>query len=567
MLLSRTWIMKFLKSTSSECRPLSVCSPVSFVMLQLIDCAIDTKAPPVCDRCHNLLHHQVGASIQHPSIHSIQDTIFESPHKYNHIYHVLDAADFPMSLVPHLHKTLHLTPQRSLNRRSKTGRFYHGKKTEVSFIITRSDLLAPLKSQVDSLMPYLVEVLRDALGSMGKDIRLGNVKCVSAKRGWWTKELKEDIWNRGGGGWMVGKVNVGKSQLFESIFPKGRRGIIASVNHLSTSRINTPSTGIQIDATVQSHLEKHVAAAVELREDGANEDTNSLSASSLLPPSQPELDYPAMPLVSPLPGTTASPIRLSFGNGRGELVDLPGLARGDLELQVQEAHRSSLVMKTRILPEQQVIKPGQSLLIGGFIRITPTTPDTIVLAYAFTPIESHLTSTEKAIGIQAQERDSGVSNIAIAGSGQRIRSAGKFSLKWDVTKQRTGPVTERSAAGIKVDRLPYRVLSTDILIEGCGWVELVVQVRTKTFVPVPGSASYKSFSDCQESENDPAEPEWPEVEIFSPEGRFIAARKPMGAWLLGIEKRPTAGTRGRPRQSMKGAKKEVKRAKNNKETI
>jgi hypothetical protein len=75
---------------------------------------------------------------------------------------------------------------------------------------------------VDVLMPYVREVLRDALGRENKDARLGNVRLVSAKRGWWTKQVKEDIWERGGAGWMVGKVNVGKSNLFEAVFPKGR---------------------------------------------------------------------------------------------------------------------------------------------------------------------------------------------------------------------------------------------------------------------------------------------------------------------------------------------------------
>ncbi len=148
--------------------------------------------------------------------------ISESPYKYNHIYHVLDAADFPMSLIPQIQRHLELTPQRSQNRRAKTQRYYHGRMAEMSFIITRSDLLAPQKEQVDKLMPYLTEVLRDALGRSGADVRLGNLRCVSSKRGWWTKQIKDDIWNRGGGGWMVGKVNVGKSNLFESVFPKGR---------------------------------------------------------------------------------------------------------------------------------------------------------------------------------------------------------------------------------------------------------------------------------------------------------------------------------------------------------
>jgi hypothetical protein len=528
---------------------------------------IATPEPPVCDRCHALLHHHTGSSIQHPSVESLQDTIFESPYKYNHIYHVIDAADFPMSLIPRLHKLLQLAPQRSLNRRAKTGKFYHGRKTEVSFIITRSDLLAPQKSQVDALMPYLISVLRDALGSTGKDVRLGNVRCVSAKRGWWTRELKEDVWNRGGGGWMVGKVNVGKSQLFESIFPKGRRTAawLPPINVLSRDGGSTSAD--QGAAALENSVQEDLA---ELwNGDGEKPDfsSESVDTSTLLPPAQEETDYPTMPLVSALPGTTASPIRVPFGNGKGELIDLPGLSRGDLELHVQESHRPSLVMRSRVVPEQQVVKPGQSLLIGGLIRITPTTPDQIFLAYSFTPIDAHLTSTEKATGIQLQQRESGYESIAIAGTGEKIASAGTFKLKWDVTKQRSGPITARDAAGIKVDRLPYRVLSTDILIEGCGWVELVAQVRTKDLqLEAPPSASVAppvyAFDDADTaSTGEPHEPNWPEVEVFSPNGKFIAQRRPMNGWLLGRQKKPAVGTiKGRPRQSKRGEKKREKMA-------
>jgi hypothetical protein len=502
------------------------------------------------------LHHQTGVSIHHPSIKSIQDTIFESPHKYNHVYHIIDAADFPMSFIPGIHRLLHLTAQRSLNRRSKTGRFYHGRKTEVSFIITRSDLLAPLKTHVDSLMPYQVEVLREALGSTGKDVRLGNVRCVSAKRGWWTKELKEDVWNRGGGGWMLGKVNVGKSQLFESIFPKGRRGLVRTGEPEVTKSLvpgNDPELNLekQWDVEGSNEIEKNEVDW----EDHKIPDLAILDPMSLLPPAQSETDYPAMPLVSPLPGTTASPIRVPFGNGKGELIDLPGLSRGDLELFVQDKHRQSLVMKSRIRPEQQSIKPGQSLLLGGFIRITPTTPDLVFLAYSFTPISAHLTSTEKAIGIQTQQRESGVENIANSDTAEKIASAGRFVLKWDVTQKRSGPITARSAAGIKVERLPYQVFSTDILIEGCGWVELVAQVRKKALKSTAVACEAPTSDEETPTEN---YSNFPEVEVFSPEGRFVASRRPLGAWLLGGERKHISGMKGRPRKSMKGAKKKSK---------
>jgi hypothetical protein len=374
-------------------------------------------------------------------------------------------------------------------------------------------------------MPYFVEVLRDALGSFGQHVRLGNVRCVSAKRSWWTKELKEDIFRRGGGGWMVGKVNVGKSQLFESVFPKGR--------------------------IPDSPLPKRV-------KEGEDEDevvSQPLSLNSLLPPAPEEVAYPPMPLVHHLPGTTASPIRVPFGGGKGELVDLPGLSRGDLEHWVREEHRSSLVMRARVLPEQQTLKPGQSLLIGGFIRITPTTPDVIMLAYAFTPISPHLTSTEKAIAIQNHERETGVANIGIPESADKIASAGKFQLKWDVTKQRSGPLVRKDAVRLTVEQLPFRVLSTDILIEGCGWIELVCQVRKRQ---LEESARMKETEPVpfDQEPNEP-EPDWPEVEVFSPEGKFIAQRRPMGAWLMNLKSTP-AKAKGRPRKSMKGAKKAEK---------
>jgi hypothetical protein len=492
-----------------------------------------------------------------------------------------------MSLVPGLHKLLHLTPQRSLNRRSKSGRFYHGKRTEVSFIITRSDLLAPLKTQVDSMMPYLRSVLRDALGRSGKDVRLGNIRCVSARQSWWTKELKEEIWKRGGGGWMVGKVNVGKSRLFNDIFPKGRRGEIKPVDRMrsGTTTVDLENTVDGDQNTTWSVDEKATEAAAHTEHAEHTEVTeastevepatvsaeadhavsDSLEISSLLPPAPPETDYPAMPLVSSLPGTTASPIRLSFGNGRGELIDLPGLSRGDLEQHVQPEYRPDLVMRSRIVPTQQVIKSGQSIILGGFIRITPTTPDVIILAYAFTPIHSHLTSTQKAIDLQMHNRETTVENISLPETSQKIVSAGIFHLKWDVTRERTGPITAREAANIKPDKLPYRVLATDILIEGCGWVELVAQVRKEPGEVAPVEEQEPRRDEREEwgfepgDEIEEIDPSWPEVEVFSPEGKFIASRRPMNAW-LNIASKPKKGKlQGRPRKSMKGAKKAEKR--------
>ncbi|KAK5169971.1 hypothetical protein LTR04_005425, partial [Oleoguttula sp. CCFEE 6159] len=538
-----------------------------------------------------------GVSIYHPSIESIEDTIAESPHKYNHIYHVLDAADFPMSLIPNLQRKLSLSPLRSQNRRAKSHKFVRGRTAEVSFIITRSDLLAPQKEQVDRLMPYLTQVLRDALGSSGENVRLGNVRCVSSKRGWWTKEVKEAIWERGGAGWMVGKVNVGKSNLFEVVFPKGRNHDVnidrlrsaagrtdARDTTLTANVIETPEVSLSQDSdfdvspisslSVGSDVDTNhkLRRLVSQPQDNVplEESLEEDDVGVLLPPAQTETAYPVMPIVSSLPGTTASPLRIPFGGGKGELIDLPGVARSNLEKYVRPEHRQDLVMRSRVTPEQHTIKPGQSLLLGGLIRITPTTPDLVFLAFPFVPLDPHVTSTEKAIGIQTGERNTSLPVIAELSAGTKIASAGIFQLKWDVTKQRAGPLTSPSAVKLKADRLPFVVYSADVLIEGVGWVEIVAQKRRSKQVPSEAQREVSTYSpvgsadegvgntgasDDLASAASTKESEFPTLEIFSPKGQFVAIRRPMNAWLLGGKKHvPESKQKQRPRQSMRSVK-------------
>ncbi|KAH6891106.1 hypothetical protein B0T10DRAFT_560373 [Thelonectria olida] len=539
---------------------------------------------PVCDRCHNLQHYSISSDTAklpmfHPTVESLRETIEESPHKYNHIYHVIDAADFPMSLIPRLNVLLGDIPMRTRNRRSRAGKYQNDRQTELSFIITRSDLLGPKKEMVDAMMPYLREELRDALGRLGGRVRLGNVKCVSARRSWWTKDLREEIWKRGGAGWMVGKVNVGKSQLFEAVFPKGRMGDSRDVKNGSIS--------------IYPRGAENAGAVAE--DSGNAEPYENLDVGDLLPPAQPATNYPAMPLVSSLPGTTASPIRVPFGNKKGELIDLPGLARSDLDLFVKEEHRQSMIMKKRIVPEQITLKQGKSLILGGgLIRITPKDPDMIILAYNFTPLEEHLTQTEKAVAFQNQTRHSiGVPSIMLDGVGDKMKHAGTFTLNHDVTKKRAGPLTRKSAVGLLTDRLPFTVLSTDILIEGVGYVELVAQVRARDLdakhpvrrvrrVLVSPSRDEKKSSDpfaslfdnrrdssekkkrvfekrvYEDVVEEVLEPEWPMVDVYSPEGRFVGSRRPINGWLNNKPRVLAKHKKSRPRRSMKGQKKMVK---------
>lgn len=500
---------------------------------------------PFCDRCHDLAHNFRGVSIAHPSVEDIADSIAESPHKHNHIYHVLDAADFPMSLIPSIHSSLTLAKPRSQNRRSQ---HQFTSRPTLSFIITRSDLLAPTKEKVDALMPYLQEVLRKSLGGPGTKMRLGNLHLVSAKRGWWTSAIKDEIWQRGGGSFMVGKFNVGKSALFEVLFPKG-----------SGER-----------ATVYAELVKQKAAEIP----------DYLPESLLLPPPQPEVPFPTLPLVSSLPGTTASPIRLSFGNRKGELIDMPGLDRGNLDQYVQDDHKLDLVMTNRPTVTQHTIKPGQSLLLGGgVVRITPvlegTDQDMVMLAYPFVPLEAHVTSTEKAIGTQQQERDSGIRSILAPDVGAQFQRAGTFSLETDVTKRHAGAMIR---SGMSTSRLPFRVYSTDLLIQGVGWVELVCQVRRRwqDHAPIREEPSGDEVIHKAPDSDLPLFPKLfkpytpqidlefncPKVEVFTPNGENIGSRQAMGAWTMWKEGKIQRNRNlpSRPRRPMKGDKAQKKRA-------
>jgi len=182
-----------------------------------------------------------------------------------------------------------------------------------------------------------------------------------------------------------------------------------------------------------------------------------------------------------------------------------------------------------------VIKPGQSLLLGDLVRITPIGEvNLVMLAYPFTPLKPHLTATEKGITIQTGSTGSaGIPSITTEKAKQSIKSAGVFELQWDVTRQRAGPLTTSAAGGLKPKDLPFKVLSVDILIESVGWVELVAQVRKG-----------RSRTDEPESVR------LPQVEVFTPDGKFIGSRQPMNAWLLGGHGKHSSKEKGRPRKSM-----------------
>lgn len=522
---------------------------------------------PYCDRCHQLIHHNQGTPIAHPTLAAIEAIISASPHSNNHIWHIIDAADFPMSLILDMDKRLSLAYLRTRNRRAKDRKYVKGKQADMSFIVTRSDLLAPKKEMVDTMVPKLREILRDALGTYGKQMRLGNVHFVSADRGWWTKNVKEKLLDDIGANWLVGKVNVGKSKLFDSIFPKGTNQrmlgekalkSLPHTHHNPTEALATlaKDTEMTIDGSSESDFENHDDDTVSYEARMELSDTFSL-----LPPAQPLTQYPVMPIASELPGTTASPIRIPFRSGKSELIDLPGLHRGSLENYVRPESRLDLIMTNRIVPERIVMKPGTSLLLGGLIRIMPVQDDIIILAHGFTPLKTHLTSNLKAAAFHTGQVESGVESIVLPEARSKMASAGIFKLKDDITRTYAGPLVRSDAAGLKPERLPFIVYGTDILIEGVGWVELQAQVRKPKSPFVQQQLLPLEQRDLQLEIDESIDKEvpidrYPEVEIFSPEGKHIGQRACICAYSTGGPRSVKKGAR--PRRSMVSVKNQRK---------
>ena len=227
------------------------------------------------------------------------------------------------------------------------------------------------------------------------------------------------------------------------------------------------------------------------------------------------------------------------------------------------------------------------MLIGGLILITPRSQNTVILANPFTALPVHVSATSKCIHFMnlpnpkngVQYRDNlyqdpqtiGIQTPAptdpprkdddIVSKGDDFeqvedwatdrvtielteslptvyKSAGVYTLSDDVTTKRNPMLDDRSPESIA--KLPYKVLATDILLEGLGWVELTAQVRNRQ------DTGFQTV----------------DVEVFTPEGKGIGQRKTMsayrileeGARLAGLHRRPA-----RPRSSKKGHKKMMKK--------
>ncbi|KAK8183905.1 hypothetical protein BC567DRAFT_254185 [Phyllosticta citribraziliensis] len=591
--------------------------------------------PPLCNRCHRLMNHREGVPIDHPSIKAIKAMIQESPHKRNCIYHVVDAADFPMSVIPDITRALDLSPLRSRGRRASKSKWQDGKHSHVEFIITRADLLVPQEDMSRRLMAYIIDVLREKIGREYRDnVRLGNVHLVSAKRGWWTSAVKQEILERGGASWFVGKVNVGKSSLFEVVFPKGKKDYVdneAKVEDIQKdTRTSGEETAVENEFDAQAlekngqqakseisqaenpdaGLEENTKEDIDLKESpSAEQDYTSFSETSLLPPPRKEVDYPVMPIISHLPGTTASPIRIPFARGRGELIDLPGLDRAGMDQYVAPQHRSKLLLNKRHKTERIVLKAHESLVLGGgLVRITPATTDLVYLVHPFVELPWHKCSTNKAVARERgklENERSGVKNWADEAARRHMRSAGVVPLAYDVTKTAAGPLVRKDVTRLKADNLPFVVWAVDVLIEGLGGKihgieeaadaiagkkrmqgeageakasETEAEAKTgddaaaaqqphETAAASPEAEQQEDASATPPSPEPSSEPspdadtdavargpevQFPQIHVFSPHGACIGTRRPLMGSVLNAPQK--ARPKERPRQSMKAVK-------------
>lgn len=124
---------------------------------------------------------------------------------------------------------------------------------------------------------------------------------------------------------------------------------------------------------------------------------------------------------------------------------------------------------------------------------------------------------------------------------EKYRLAGTYAISEDVTAKRN-PMLEKTSQA-ELDKLPYKVFATDIVLEGMGWVEVSVQVKRNRETG-----------------------EWPkvEVDVHSLEGKGVMQRRCMNAYPILMEGAREAGKlrkSKRPRPSKKGEKKAMKLAK------
>jgi hypothetical protein len=326
----------------------------------------DDAKPPVCTRCHNLLHHEEAPPLpSYPTIRTLANLLIATPHTQNHIYHLIDAADMPMTLQPQLMSYLHNQLPKEKFR-----------NLTISYIITRCDLLVHQRGMLSGLESRMKEIIKSALPPNAKLESVGpfrennRLHFVSSRSGWGIGRLKEEVMNRKGGVWFFGGVNTGKSSLIRDLWPEG--ATLQPVTTEDAREFDLLQNEDQVEEISDIEWARERARREfkkeREREDSDEPDIDELE--TLITQKQyeevqkrkpPPIPNHVAPTVSRIPGTTAGPLRIVLKEEVGrklkkttELVDLPGLKRwvgmgdGGLLKYVMPELRKDVFMDQRV---------------------------------------------------------------------------------------------------------------------------------------------------------------------------------------------------------------------------
>jgi len=303
----------------------------------------ESRVPPlVCERCHSIrYHHRASGLPAYPTLHTLTNLMQNSPHTNNHIYHLIDAADLPMSLQPglreHLYQNLDKTLQRQLT---------------VSYIVTRADILMASERQISSLMTYIKKRIKDILPFDERvESAVDRIHVISTKNGWGVGKVKDEIRSRTGGVWIIGGINVGKSRFVMEMWPEGGESRPVTRGEAEEYGI-LPESGESTEGKAEG------------KEGGVEKKKGKMAYEYFLNPLH------IAPTVSDVPGTTAAPIKIAYrASGRerrwGEMIDLPGFERwvgygeNGLLKYVRPKLQMAVAMDKRVKGQQYTIKSGK----------------------------------------------------------------------------------------------------------------------------------------------------------------------------------------------------------------
>ncbi|TPX35099.1 hypothetical protein SmJEL517_g02475 [Synchytrium microbalum] len=297
------------------------------------------KGHTCCERCRKIKFENIASKRSITDIGTLWKQIHADilkhpyPHPESRVHVVIDWSDLPGSIIPNLAQHL---------RTLVDPRSPPGKAQRVSIVINKIDLLP---NRRNNLKKYLEPWIQD--------LNVGHIHVVSALSGYNMKEWLKSISSRRT--YLIGTTNVGKSNL------------------ISAARVILEAPQIIRD--------KGYEAAATLKKLGAAIVNGELVLNRRRPES--------LLLSSSIPGTTADINVVKLGE-RHTLIDTPGILNPEQITNYLNPNELKLVIPTRPLKHRPInIQSGQSILLGGLIRIDVIATEPDKKSIQITPHISH----------------------------------------------------------------------------------------------------------------------------------------------------------------------------------